>query len=997
MITGFALLVGTAALAADEAPQELVVTGSRIPSPNLTSISPVAAITDTELKFEGTTNVETLLNELPQVFADYGADVSNGATGTATVNLRGLGSSRTLVLIDGRRLMPGDPSLPSADLNTIPAALVKRVDIVTGGASAVYGSDALAGVVNFIMKRDFEGVRVDSQYSFFTHDNNNSTAQTLLQNANRKVPTGGIIDGKTYDATIILGANSPDKKGNVTAYVGYHHSDAITQDHRDFSACSLSSISTTTSSVYDTHVCQGSSNSAFGRFRPLSGANAGMSFSDNPDGTNSFVKYSGALSFNFAPYNYFQRDDERYSAGYFAHYDLTPNVEVYSDFMFADDHTLAQIAPSGLFQGHTYNINCNNPLIDNTNAGYLGQTQLQSICGVNAGTATQVPLLIGYRFGGAGVNAPRTDDIRHTSYKIDLGFKGDIGGGWSYDVYGQFGTSIYAENYLNDVSINRVQNALLVDPTTGKCINDTVRCVPLNLFSTTGVTQAAFGYVKAPAFKEGHTTEQVLSGSLVGDLGHYGVKSPLAHDGVGVALGAEYRKEASVLATDLENSSGDLSGSGGATAPANGSFDVKEVFGELRIPLIQDLPFVKSLQLETGYRFSSYSSSGSTHSYKFGAEYSPFNDLRIRASYNRATRAPNVVELATPLSPGLYGGQDPCAGGAASRPSLAACQATNNTESAAVFAAQYAAGSIPTCPSAQCSTRYGHDPLTVLKPEVSDTYSVGFVFQPHWLPSFNLSVDYFDIKVNGFLNGGYGGAAVEVSQCIQTQSPVFCSQIHRDPGVNGVPGTGALFGDNGFVTAATVNTGFLKTDGLDIESNNKFSFKDIGHDEWGSISFNSVGTYTDHLTTQPAPGVGTYNCAGLYGVKCGTPTPHFRSKFRVTWNTPWPLTVSAQWRFIGPVAFDGNTANPFLTIAPAVDVIDAHIKSQNYFDLSANYKIKDRYTIRVGINNLLDKDPPVVDSSNVGVSSPPFGNGNTFPQVYDSLGRQIFVGVTADF
>ncbi|MDB5467421.1 MAG: TonB-dependent receptor [Phenylobacterium sp.] len=984
MICGAALLGLSATQAAAQAPpaagevSEIVVTGSRIPQANLTGISPVTVVTNQELKLQGTTNVETLLNSLPQVFADFGGGVSNGATGTATVNLRGLGSARTLVLVDGRRLMPGDPALPVADLNNIPAALVDRVDVLTGGASAVYGSDAIAGVVNFIMTKDFEGVRIDAQYGVAQHHNHNGTAQDVIKNAPFSIPLppGNVRDGATTDVTVAFGVNAPDGKGNITAYAGYRNVQPVLQSQRDYSACSLASTSSVDPAIYDTRVCAGSSNSAFGRFINPNTRSGGLSV--NPNGSRTFVNFSNALRFNYAPQNYFQRPDERYTAGYFAHYDINKMVNLYSDLLFADDHSLAQIASSGLFQGtganglSTFGINCNNPL--------MSTAQAAAICGANAGTPFIQQNTIGFRFAGL----PRQDDLRHTNYRISLGSKGELADGWNYDAYLQYGTSIYNEHYNNDVSVSRVQNALLVNPATGQCqIGAGSGCVPLDIFVANGLTPAMLGYVITPGFKSGQTTEQVASVSVNGDLGQYGFKSPWANDGVGVAGGAEYRRETLDLRTDAEFSSGDLSGQGGPTLGNSGSYDVYELFGEARVPILQDQPFAKDLTLELGYRFSDYNTAANTtNTYKVGLNWSPIPDVKVRAGYNRAVRAPNVVELFTPSSVGLYSGVDPCAGGGAT---LAKCVASGAT------AAQYAAG-IPQCPAAQCTALLGGN--INLKAEESDTYTVGLVLQPSFLRGFDMTVDYFNIKVANLISSL---PALTVTDCIANSNPTACALFHRDPT------TGAIFGNQGYVVATNVNTGYLQTSGIDVNANYRTSFSDLGLGDWGSLALNLVGTYTKEYVTQPTTGGGTFDCAGLFGVVCssnaqGGPIPKWRHKFRVTWTTPWPVTVSLDWRYIGKVKFDVNQSNVFLADPfGRTDVPDAQIKSYNYIDLSGTWKVRDAITLRAGVNNVFDKDPPFLDSNNFPASGPPFGNGNTYPGTYDALGRTLFVGLTADF
>jgi len=961
---------------------EIVVTGSRIPTPNLTSVSPVTAVTSQELKLQGTTNVENMLNSLPQVFAAQSGTVSNGSTGTATVNLRGLGSTRTLVLVDGRRLMPGDPTNPVPDLNAIPAALIDRVDVLTGGASAVYGSDAIGGVVNFVMNRNFEGFRLDAQYSGYQHNNNNGEAKELFRTAPFAInaPSSNVWDGQTADVTAIFGVNAPDGKGNITGYVGYRNLQAVTQANRDYSACSVAATSTSVTGVYDTHVCAGSSNSAFGRFTtPFTPGTSGVSV--NPNGSKSFVPFTNAFRFNYAPQSYFQRPDERYTGGFFAHYDINKMVNLYSDFMFADDHTVAQIAPSGLFIGtgangtSTFGVNCNNPL--------LSASQSLALCGpAHAGTPFIQQMSAGFRFAAL----PRQDDLRHTSYKITFGSKGELGDGWTYDAYAQYGTAIFNEHYNNDVSVAKVQNALLVDPATGQCtIGAGTGCVPLNIFQLGGLTAAQLGYVITPGFKSGQTTEQIVSASVTGDLGKYGVKFPWATDGIGVALGTEYRREALDLRVDQEFASGDLSGQGGPTLSNSGSFDVYELFGEARVPVVQDMPFFKELSAELGYRFSNYSSAAhTTNAYKIGLNWQINDDIKLRGGYNRAVRAPNVTELFTPLGVGLFSGADPCAGTGAGRP-IAACLASGAT------AAQLAAG-IPQCPAAQCTALLGGNPN--LKAEESDTYTGGVVWRPHFIPGFDLSVDYFNIKVANLISSL---PALGVAGCITTGNQAACSSFHRDPT------TGGIFGNQGFVNGVFVNTGYLQTSGVDYAANYRTNFSDWGLGEWGGLSFNLIGTWTKDYITQPVSGGGTFDCAGLYGVVCSSnanlgPTPKFRSKFRVTWNTPWPVTVSVDWRYISGVKFDANESNPFLADPLGrVDTADAKIPAFNYLDLSGTWKVRDTITFRAGVTNILDKDPPILDSNNFPASGPPAGNGNTYPGTYDSLGRMIFVGVTADF
>jgi iron complex outermembrane receptor protein len=948
---------------------EVIVTGSRIPQPNLTSVAPVTVVGNLELKAEGTVRVEDLLNNLPQVAAEQGGSISNGATGTATVNLRNLGSSRTLVLIDGRRLNPGDPIIPVPDLNMIPAALVDRIEIDTASASSIYGSDAVAGVVNFIMKKNFEGAEVNANYGFYQHGQQDGAAQSDIAARGFQQAPNPIVDGFTYDVTGTIGVNSPDGKGNVTAYVGYSHLDPVTQAKRDFSACSLSEVGSH-------FVCAGSGTSASGEFIIFD-----KDFNyvvDTPTGSGagaSFRPFTTADQYNFAPLNYFLRQDERYNGGFFAHYEVNPALDVYSQFMFMDDHTQAQIAPSGAF-GQTFTINCSDPL--------LTASEMNTLCGPGTttpgapGTAT---LALARRNVEGG---PRIDDLRHTDYLSLIGARGDLDPVWHYDVSAQYGVSVFSEEYLNDTSLAKEALALndCVDaPASG--IDSA--CAPWNVFVPGGVTRAATNYIDTPGFKEGDTTQAIVTATLTGELGKYGLKSPFANDGVGVDFGFQYTRNTLNLQVDEEFSSGDLAGQGGPTPSVAGAYDVKEFFVEARIPLIQDAPFAKSLVLNGSYRYSDYSISGAANTYAVGPTWAVNDDILLRGGYNRAVRAPNVVELFSPQTVGLDFNNDPCAGpvGAGS-PTAVQCARTG------VSAAQY--GNILANSANQYNGLLGGNPD--LKPEIADTWSGGIVLTPkEFVRGFSLSVDYYHIAIANAIAGI--GAQTIIDDCIS--SDTFCDLIHR------APGTGSLFlGTLGYVQDTKQNTASYETSGIDFAANYRTNLSDWGLGNYGGLNFDFTGTYTIDYNIRSVKGTAFFNCAGFYGTVCqgtGTPmtapTPSWRHKFRVTWNTPWyGIGVSAQWRYIGGLTVDALSSNPLLSNPKLVFPVDDHLPSVSYLDLDASWRIRDGYTFRVGVNNVIDTDPPLIGSNNLPAV---VGNGNTYPQFYDALGRYIFFNITADF
>ncbi|HEY0649462.1 TonB-dependent receptor plug domain-containing protein [Phenylobacterium sp.] len=984
-----------AAAGADEV-AEVVVTGTRIPSPNLESVSPVTAVSAAEIKATGVTRVEDMINSLPQAFAAQGSSVSNGSTGTATVSLRGLGATRTQVLIDGRRLMPGTPNTLgaslAADINFIPSALIQRVDVLTGGASAVYGADAVGGVVNFIMNRNFEGVRVDAQYGIYQHDNGNSVAQVVRDSAAASsqpgfftLPKDNVRDGEMSQVTLVLGVNSPDGKGNVTAYAGYRHVEPILQGNRDYSACSLFSGTPD----FSQFGCGGSGTAFPARFGPLNGGN----IVDTSGPGNTFRTSTGADVYNYGPTNYYQRPDDRYVLGAFAEYEIADWATAYMDVMYMDDTSTFQIAPGGIFAG-TFSVNCANPFLSDQQRGRLnasaqtgGGTCLSNPAGTFTGTVARRNVEGGGRQGR----------MQHQQYRYVIGLKGDLNDNWNYDFAMQYGRVSFNQLQTGFFRTSAINNALNVVSVNGTptCVSALPggadpACVPYNIFQVGGVTQAALDYLETPSTTAGNLFERIVNFSLGGDLTDYGVKSPWANDGVGVSIGAEYRREQLDFASDFISSSGDLNGSGGAAPPVNGSFDVYEVFAESRIPLVQDAPFAKNLTLELAFRYSDYSTIDTTETYKIAGDWEPIDGLRIRGGYNRAVRAPHVLELFAPRNVLLDGTQDPCAGLAASDPLVARCAQAFGLTTAQVLA-------IEANPANQYNGLLGGNPD--LDPETADTYTVGFVWQPSFLPGLNVSVDYFDIKVKDFISGI--GADTIINRCVQTLDPFFCGLVQRD-------GAGSIWLSNqGFVVDTTLNTGSLSTTGFDVNLGYRMDLEDVGVANGGGLNFNFVGTYLDTLKTQNLPGDPAFDCAGYYGTICSVsgglsaPNPEWRHKARVTWTTPlefgdWfkDFALSLQWRHFDKVTLDAYSDDPALNNPGIQYESDRVLKARDYFDLSASWTMRDNLNFRAGVNNIFDVDPPLTGSSNC-----PTGpcSGNTWPQVYDAFGRYAFIGLTADF
>ncbi|WP_332878191.1 TonB-dependent receptor domain-containing protein [Massilia sp. S19_KUP03_FR1] len=927
------------------------VTGSRIPTANLEGPSPITVVTAKDIQAEGARSVESFLNNLPQVFADQGGSISNGATGTATVNLRNFGADRTLVLVNGRRLPAGSPTSTAADLNQIPAPLIKRVEVLTGGASAVYGSDAVAGVVNFIMNDTFSGLQLEVNQSFYNHSQHGGNAAQA--SADRNFPLPGKIgaDGKIKDGALTMGGNFDNGKGNAVVYLGYKKEEPILQAARDFTACSLGGFTTG-----DKFHCGGSGTSYPGRFFTDNGQ---KTVADANGGVRPYV--AATDQYNFGPLNYFQRPSERYEFSSFAHYDVSDKARFYMEAAFHDDHTVAQIAPSGLFGFDASGANAihyENPFLS---------SQWRSALGLAAPGDTADALIYRRNVEGGG----RQDDIRNTSYRGVIGIKGEIGK-WNYDVFAQMGKVLYAENYFNDFSNVRIGRALdAVTDANGNAVCRSVvngtdpNCVPYNIWSLGKITPAALKYLQTPGFKRGSTSQSVEGFNLSSDLGDYGLKMPLAKSGVGIAFGFEHRTEKLDLATDVEFDTGDLAGQGGPTHGVGGSFSVKDYYVEARVPLLEKVPFAELLSVNASYRNSDYTTGQKTDSYGVGVEWAPIKEIKLRGSYQRAARAANIVELYTAQGLGLFGmDSDPCAG-AKPTASLAQCARTG------VTAAQY--GNIEDSPAQQYNAVFGG--AADLKPEKSDSYTLGLVLTP--LRDLSFTIDAFDMKVKGVIDEL--PPATTLDTCLETGSAASCSLITRDR-------LGTLWAlETARILAFNQNLAVRKTRGIDFGANYRYKMADLG-----SLDFALNGTFLKEFIQEDFPGNGEYDCAGYHGTTCGTPLPKWRHKARVSWTTPWAANLNLTWRHINAVELETSSTNKHLTAES--ETADQRYSARDYLDLSASYRVNKIFTFSAGINNLFDRDPPVS-----GVVAATLGNGNTYPQVYDALGRKVFMNLTAKF
>jgi iron complex outermembrane receptor protein len=1003
--------------------QEVVVTGSRIQqNPNDVSISPIISVTALEIAQTGLVRTEDLLNNLPQVVAENSSGQSISSNGTATVSLRGLGSQRTLVLINGRRMAPGAGLGTSAspDINQIPTAMIQRVDVLTGGASAVYGADAVAGVVNFVMDTHFQGVRLDADYGYNSYKNDNQQYLGLLAKAGDQIPPGTTNAGQNRSASFVAGSNFADGKGNATVYFTYLNSSPAVGYQYDYAGCTLNTPGSLPKNAAKGLACGGSSSSATGRFLEL-GVRGTSNFSTYADRTvdkttGAFRQYAATDGYNYGALSYLQRQAERYTAGAFFNYDVSDYANVYSEFMFARNTSTAQYGPSGLFAFGKQIISCTqNPLLT---AGELAAlcapanvTANQLTFGpANAGgnplggnpnvTGSNILLYMARRSVESG---PRLDQYSSDSFREVLGVKGKWGEAWSYDTYGQVSLTNVGDDQGNYLGAQQIQRALNVvtNPANGQAAcaaalnGDDPACIPWNIWQPGGVTAAQLNYLRVASTYNIQSTEYIVHTDVTGDLGKYGIQIPTASSGLVINAGAEYRDERYDLNPDYIFSNGFASGGGGAVGPIHAGFHVAEGFTEMRLPIMDDKPGAYALSADAGYRYSNYTDGFNTNTYKFGLEWAPIQDIRLRGGYNRAVRAPSIGELFAPNTVGAGGTADPCWGAAVGQSLDAAGNPIPGTgtvnghtfafcHNTGVTTAEF--GHILANPAAQINTQIGGAVAAggTLTPEKADTYTAGFVFQPHFLPNFVASIDYYDIKIANTITSLSSNTIV--NNCGLTGAANLCNLVQRGAG------TGSLwFNNSDFVVANDVNIGTVITKGVDVASH---YLLDIG--SMGKLTFNLAGTYVNSFQTQPLPTSASYDCVGYYGTTCLDPIPKWRHVFGTTWATPWwGADLTLRWRYIGPSNTDRSSPDPQL--AQTYLASDSHIGGYTYLDFSASIPIGSVVNFRVGMNNIADKAPPVVANGNYSDCPNTSCNDNTWVGTYDTMGRYIYAHVSAKF
>jgi outer membrane receptor protein involved in Fe transport len=978
---------------ADEQSETIVVTGTRITTPGIESSSQITSVGTEEIILQQTSEAEKIIRTLPMTVPGDGANANNGTAGAATVNLRALGPERNLVMMNGARITPFDFD-GKVDTQVVPTALIDRIDIITGGASTVYGSDAMSGVINFILKRDFEGAEFNVERSITGED-----------------------DGETVSIAATLGANIDGGRGNAVLSLIYSDRDGVQGGQRPLGQLGIGSADGAGYSDFlagraptapTDPLCQGENAVQAGgsgvttptRVAIFGGIPLGQVRTDNTIAANCSV-------FNFNPYNYYQTPQERFGATAIAHYTINENFEPYAQASFSATNVTQQVAPSGIFTSPFWTPLANPFISAQQRAFIIGAAETARTAGTpllladgtldtdgnnvgnwrdldGSGTVTaadDLQLVYQRRTTEFG---PRSTTFDTNWFQIQTGMRGQITDSWDYDISIAHGQSVQTQISAGYTNLANLVNAInAVDPNV--CRTGGGACVPINLWGAPGgITPAMVGYSSASAVEKRKYEQTIVQAIATGSI--EAAKTPWSSTPLGLSVGMEYREEFGGTTPDecikLAPTSC-LGGNGGYTLPISGGFSAYEYFAEAIMPLIEDQPFVKDLQLELGYRYADYDPSGGTDSWKYGLSWKPVDQLRIRAMQQRAVRAPNVGELASPQVITLDNAfRDPCSAG---NPNpivgdlLARCLSTGMSAGQVGVVGDLEAG--------QINVFTGTDLSAPVTPEIADTTTFGFVWTPEFdfgglIKTPQLTLDYYHITIDNYIEGPPAQDVLDA--CYVFGDATQCGHIRRVGGSLVVDGSG--------VETFTQNLDFLEAEGLELGVNFEVELP------LGSLDVSFNGNHYLKNEFHSFVVLPTVECSGLYSASCGgnfgTPLPETRWIQRTTWNVElldrdWQF--SYLWRHLGEATSGYEVDNnPETVVFPAF----ATIPEFDYIDLAGNVQLTDGVRLSFGVTNVFEEDPPVVGNEAADTTN---NSLNTFPSTYDPLGRVFSIGLNAKF
>lgn len=946
-----ALATAAPAFAQDEGTVDaVVVTGSRIARPDYVSASPIVSVGQEALQKTGSVTVDTLLNQLPQFVPSVSSTSNNPSNGgQANIELRGLGTQRTLVLLDGHRVVPSN-SDGTVDINILPTALIENIEVISGGASATYGSDAIAGVVNFRLNNHFTGLVLDAQYGITDKS-----------------------DGQETSFSITGGSKFADDRGHAVISLSYANRNEIFNADRGFASVSGPS-GTTPYGAYDASGINVASQAAVDTIFAKYGVPAGtVKFGDrlgfNPDGTlyanpggGAAVHYTGSDAIDFStikvdgtyntgPLNLLQLPLTRYSAYGAFDYDINDHVQAYASFNYTHYDSRTILAPTPASGGTGFSVPVTNPFIP---------ADLKAI--LASRTDPNAPFSMRKRFSDVG---GRVSDTTFNVSQFVVGARGDVGfKDWTFDIYGSIGRSEQNEIQNGNISRSGVQSLLTAaDGGASICTGG------YNPFGLNALSESCRAIISRTTKNYTTVDQHVVEANVQGGLFN------LPAGEVRFAVGADYKEDRFSFVPDALLSTGDVIGFN-ASNSLRGSTDVYELYGELSVPILKDLPLIKALNVDLGYRFSDYSTVGDVSAYKANVDWEVFDGFRVRGGYQRAVRAPNIFELYSSPSqnfPSIT--KDPCAIDSDFRTKGTPAQLAGVRALCIAQGLPVAIADTFTDSSTQVqSSEYGN---TNLKQETADTWNIGLVWTPHFdsplLERFSASIDYYDIKIEDAI--GKIDPNLAFNKCYGSDgnpnySPTnfYCTLFNR------LPGTGAI--DE--MQRQTLNLAEYKTSGIDFQVDWGFGLGAVGlDDKFGALRFNLVGTWLNTFEIQPLAGEPFNDIAGTIGdtsvSSTGVAHPEWKLLTSVGY-TLGPVDVGVRWRRVGEMVDAANRTEK--------------IGAVDYFDLNGTWRVNDTYEIRLGVNNVGDKEPPQFTSS---------VQANTDPSTYDVLGRRYYVGIKARF
>ncbi len=916
----------------DEHVEEIVVTGSRLLRRDFNSPSPISTIDAEALAASGQATLEESLNQMPQVQPDFGRTSNNPGDGTARINLRDMGAGRSLVMLNGRRLAPSGVG-GAVDVNNLPKSLIDRVEIITGGATTVYGSDAIAGVANFITRTDFDGIGIDTS---------------------AYVTEAG--DSNIYDINVTFGHNFSSGRGNLTLYAGYYDRENTYASERDFTGVVL--VDTWEGTIVES----GSSHVPEGLVRTpwidLGDGPVRVTFDSNGDPLE--FDYDTDY-YNYAPVNYLQIPLRRVSGGALFHYDLSDRLEFYSELQFARNtatQTLAPVPAIGFFA-----INLDNPVLTPATRQLFTDNLIPLEPGLGG-------MVFGRRMLDLG---PRVIKSERDYSRVVAGLRGDLNEVWDFDFWATFTKGDETELYLNDASYSRMQQGLLVDPATGQCFDTSGGCVPLDLFGADNLSAEGLDFLRYAPFENLTSRDQKLVSAYVRGAPFDSWAGPIS-----VALGAEWRSDEGDFQADEALFTDDALGFS-PSASVNGSESVVEVYAEAAIPLLEDTAVAEYLGLEVGARYSDYENAGEVNTWKIGGEWQFQVPIRLRAMLQRSVRAPNISEAFA--EQGIYQGSFVGSNNSSNDP----CSASNDPVAGGFGDACTASG----LPANQLGVfeatlgtvtnfLFGGNPD--LKPEEAETLTAGVVFELGWLQGVQVSVDYFDLQVEDTI--GSFQAALACYDLANT-SNAFCENITRDP----------VTFDVVEVYEPNINRGTLEVEGVDTQIRLEADLPD-GMALFGGAPGLSIDFIWTHMlkNTYQETSFGTViDCAGTFAWPCqenrDTSTyPTDRIRLGVSYfSGDFDMRLTGRW--IDEVE-NGLIRNGFVYGLSDLDLGNPSGDAKIYVDLGIGYRFSNSISARLNVANLTETSPALITE---------VWSGNTDPGLYDVFGRSYTFSLSMEF